>query len=512
MTVDFVGLVEHEQTVLAATLVSLGLTQQDFLATTGLDFGAERHRFENRTHSISADDSARLAGIIEATASSDPQFPVGYAKRCAERASGLIDLARSLSAGASSLGPEGLSAGLASLAAATRAMAPALAATPLVRAWLGFVLGALVDQEASAGTHDASAGATIARLAASGRESEGLQEMRSCYRIAFEVGQDDEARELVVNRSPTIGLVQVEAKFPRLRALMQRHIDDFGWVRTQGGRFEATSAREMIQRLQMILLRWDLESIKQAADPQPPEPVESILGFAPSPVLASLIDTLRDLSRLRCFRLAIHLQAECLATPFHARLAAAAGCTREQLLAATPDEIQQSLDGGTPMPLADLDRRIHDGFSLERSGADLQVATPSAAPGGGGGGVAGPPITGQSVSVGRAVGRVRIIHEAGEILDLSFGDVIVTGPSTPDRMGIESVFPTREGAPRGTERVAAVVADEGGLLSHAATISRELGIPCIVGAENATSVLVDGQVVEVDATREGGKVIVFDAS
>ena len=40
----------------------------------------------------------------------------------------------------------------------------------------------------------------------------------------------------------------------------------------------------------------------------------------------------------------------------------------------------------------------------------------------------------------------------------------------------------------------------GGLLSHAAIVSREFGIPCIVGTGNATSILKDGDQVEVDAT------------
>lgn len=512
MSTEDVALVGHEQTVLAAALISLGLRQPDFLATTGLDFGVGHHRYRNRTHSISADDSARLAEAVAATAASDPQFPAAYVQRCATQASRLIDLARSLAGRAPALGADELPAGFRALCLAVAATAPPLAATPSVQAWLGSFLRAGIEQEAGTGTPDASAPGTLARLAAAGREPEAAQEMRNCYRIAFEVGQDDEARELVVNRSPTIALVQVEAKFPELRELIQRHVDDFGWVRTQGGRFEPTLPREVIQRLQMILLRWDLQTIRQAAEPEAPEPAESILGFAPSPALAALIGTLRDLSSLRCLRIAIHLQAECLARPFHTRLAAAAGCTREQLLAATPDEIEGALGRGTWLPVSDLDRRIHDGFSLERSGEDLRVTAGAAGAGGPGGAAAPPPITGQSVSVGRAVGRVRIIHGAGEILGLSFGDIIVTGPSTPDKMGIESVFPTREGAPRGTQWVAAVVADEGGLLSHAATISREMGIPCIVGTEIATNVLVDGQVVEVDATREAGKVIVFDAS
>lgn len=48
-------------------------------------------------------------------------------------------------------------------------------------------------------------------------------------------------------------------------------------------------------------------------------------------------------------------------------------------------------------------------------------------------------------------------------------------------------------------KAGAIVTDQGGLLSHAATVSREMNIPCIVGTRNATKVFKTGDVVEVDA-------------
>ena len=49
------------------------------------------------------------------------------------------------------------------------------------------------------------------------------------------------------------------------------------------------------------------------------------------------------------------------------------------------------------------------------------------------------------------------------------------------------------------QKAAAIITDQGGILSHAAIVSRELGKPCITGTENATSLLKDGDMVEVDA-------------
>ena len=56
-------------------------------------------------------------------------------------------------------------------------------------------------------------------------------------------------------------------------------------------------------------------------------------------------------------------------------------------------------------------------------------------------------------------------------------------------------------------KAAAIITDEGGITSHAAIVSREYGIPCIVGTENATKVLKDGDRVEVDAIKGLVKII-----
>ena len=51
------------------------------------------------------------------------------------------------------------------------------------------------------------------------------------------------------------------------------------------------------------------------------------------------------------------------------------------------------------------------------------------------------------------------------------------------------------------KKASAIITDEGGICSHAALVSRELGIPCIVGTRDATQVFKDGDFVEVDANR-----------
>ncbi|HEU4975270.1 MAG TPA: PEP/pyruvate-binding domain-containing protein, partial [Baekduia sp.] len=82
-----------------------------------------------------------------------------------------------------------------------------------------------------------------------------------------------------------------------------------------------------------------------------------------------------------------------------------------------------------------------------------------------------------------AVHRVRTLADAG---DFSAGEVLVTHMTAPDWVPL-------------MRRAAAIVTDSGGMTCHAAIVSRELGVPCLVGTGNATTVLRDGETVTVDA-------------
>lgn len=93
-------------------------------------------------------------------------------------------------------------------------------------------------------------------------------------------------------------------------------------------------------------------------------------------------------------------------------------------------------------------------------------------------------IEGHAVGEKIASGTVRNIASAAELDTVMPGDVLVSVMTNPDW---EPVM----------KRVAAIVTDEGGRTAHAAIVSRELGVPCIVGARNATSALRNGMEVTV---------------
>jgi len=94
-------------------------------------------------------------------------------------------------------------------------------------------------------------------------------------------------------------------------------------------------------------------------------------------------------------------------------------------------------------------------------------------------------VTGLSVGSAAAKGRVCLIEHASDIDRFVDGAILVTSTTDPDWVPI-------------MKRAAAIVTDHGGRTSHAAIVSRELGLPAIVGTGDATHVLHDEQEVTVD--------------
>jgi pyruvate, water dikinase len=95
-------------------------------------------------------------------------------------------------------------------------------------------------------------------------------------------------------------------------------------------------------------------------------------------------------------------------------------------------------------------------------------------------------LRGLGAAPGSASGRARVVTSLAEAGELTGSDVLVAHMTTPDWVPL-------------MRRAAAIVTDSGGMTCHAAIVSRELGVPCLVGTGSATETLRDGEVITVDA-------------
>jgi len=110
-------------------------------------------------------------------------------------------------------------------------------------------------------------------------------------------------------------------------------------------------------------------------------------------------------------------------------------------------------------------------------------------------------VKGISASPGIASGIVKIVKEMSELKKIGQGDVLVTYMTEPDYVPA-------------MEKASAIVTDAGGTTAHAAIVSRELGIPCIVGTGNATEILKENQLITVNGLKGlvyAGKIEVSEA-
>ena len=109
----------------------------------------------------------------------------------------------------------------------------------------------------------------------------------------------------------------------------------------------------------------------------------------------------------------------------------------------------------------------------------------------------GPVLTiGKSVGEKIAVGKARLIHNLSQLDEFQPGEILVSNTTTPDW---EPVMKTAEG----------IVTNRGGRTCHAAIISRELGIPAVVGAENAMETITTGQEITISCA-DGDNAVVYD--
>lgn len=95
---------------------------------------------------------------------------------------------------------------------------------------------------------------------------------------------------------------------------------------------------------------------------------------------------------------------------------------------------------------------------------------------------------GHSAYLGRVQGKTMIVEDPAKARSFKQGQILIAGMTRPDFLPL-------------MKRAGAIVTDAGGVLCHAAIISRELHVPCIVGTQTATKAFKTGDLVEVDANK-----------
>ncbi|MDP2750567.1 MAG: PEP-utilizing enzyme [Nanoarchaeota archaeon] len=214
----------------------------------------------------------------------------------------------------------------------------------------------------------------------------------------------------------------------------------------------------------------------------------------------TLFVTINRINLLRQTRDRTRRTAFFLIKPFYEKLNQHLGCDYDVLLSYSPGQITNFLKKGirpkTGSNVMEFSYIVHKGKEefinhVEHNDKNyfdnaIDRISPESAE-----------IRGTSANKGNVIGVVKTINLnkwKEDINSVKKGDILVAVSTKPDYVVA-------------MEKAAAFVTDEGGLTCHAAIIAREMGKPCIVGTQNATKVLNDGDLVEVNATKGAVRIL-----
>lgn len=201
--------------------------------------------------------------------------------------------------------------------------------------------------------------------------------------------------------------------------------------------------------------------------------------------LVELIDLAREFIYLQTYRFDVFSIAHYHAYPLLEEVGRRFNLKIEELVYLTGEEIIDLLKGKTEVNKEEIKNRIRN-YALTKegdkytllSGDEVKKVVRKV--------IKAVVVRGVVASQGRATGRAKLVDEVEDIPKVNKGDIIISPMTHP------KLLPA-------IVKAAGIITDFGGILCHAAIVSREFGTPCIVGTNNATKVFKDGDLIELNA-------------
>jgi len=271
------------------------------------------------------------------------------------------------------------------------------------------------------------------------------------------------------------------------------HIRGFGWINAGGFEGNPWTRKQIIER--MRALKNDpqkaLEEMREGkrANKEEAEKLMKKLGLNYEE--ETIIKITKEYLFIKTMRMNAFMKANFIARPFLSEIASRTHIGFFDLVYLTPEEITDYLEKRTEPDKKKLEERkrgygvlILENEARTFEGRDLQNFKKQFLVEEGSRQVQ--ELKGKTAFKGVKKGIVKIVKGISDLAKVRQGDVMVTPMTEP------KFVPAME-------RAAAFVTDEGGILCHAAIVAREMSKPCVTATKNATKVLKDGDLVEVDA-------------
>ena len=297
-----------------------------------------------------------------------------------------------------------------------------------------------------------------------------------------------------------IAILQSAGK--HIESAVREHIAQFGWLKNTSMNREFYTEEEIRSKVEALsindpyALRQSYTSEKESLRNR----IESYKTRLKDDRMAVWIDTLQEAIYYRSWRTERFYRNAFLLRDFFDEIADRIAVREPaDVFYLLPDEIADMLRTGSSAEQGvieerkrgyvmygdGVDTRIHSGEIVAMTKRKIRFHTEVGE---------SDELRGQSAYPGIVSGPVRRILSRGDFEKVREDDILVAHSTMPDYVPI-------------MKKAAAIVTDEGGVLSHASVMSRELKKPCVIGTKIATQALHDGDLVEVDANRGVVRVI-----
>jgi len=275
---------------------------------------------------------------------------------------------------------------------------------------------------------------------------------------------------------------------------IKQHLQKFAYISRGLATSKPYEERDIVKRIAEV--GQAKEGLSELLRYSSPKKIDDDFKWAiklvkPGKKFRHLIDQARSHSYLRNRRVEAFILADYGASFMYREIARRSKFNPDWIMDVSVPEMYAALQG-QPLPsVAEMKRRFHNYAMVVRNAQTSLINEPkkikkleklysvvhNKAP----------TVQGRVACVGGIIkGRAKVCLDKKEIGKVKRGDILVAQFTTPDFVPA-------------MERAAAIVADQGGLSSHAAIVSRELGVPCVIATEKGTRLIHDNDLLEVNA-------------
>ena len=501
-TNEWIKLVERRESALWVSLVCEGGSNRYFRESLEWNVSIASYKYSNDTHMIRLDSAMAIQDVINNT-NNGICFYKDYQNRCEAEIENLSLVGDKILADLkSNRAMENWK--LAELAddyfEATRRLMPFLASLVLVQDKLEGEIRADIARELGEQENSEAVADFLQKVIIGDDEAAVVLESRALWAIA--AWAEEIGLSIVENTKATLAR-DASDEHRALRHKIDAHIEEYGWLRTFTYLGDPFSHEEILDRLNILMTNGNARSHVRTLserDNAKRLSVDAKLSNLTNQARAKikpLLEIAGAFQTLRFKRVDCHFSTEVRIRKLFELISDRLGTRRQRIIYMTAQEINSGLAGGNTPTDKELEQRT-EGFSVIVTDGRIKLILEKRASNRSADSVPDFefPIRGTTAYNGFVEGKARIIlspKDSAKILGLN--DILVTPMTTPHLMGA-------------IEKASAIITDEGGLLCHAAIISRELEIPCIIGTGFASQVLEDDGIYLVDALDAIGTVAI----